>query len=77
VSSAETTVAPRTLAVFEPSSESIVVTAADEMASFVVGTAPANHQPIVASGGSMHTTAAALRSGQRRIAEIADRARTA
>lgn len=74
VGTAGTTVAPRTMAVFESSTNTIMVTA-DQTASFIVGTAPANHEPIVASRGSMHTNADALRSGQRRIAEIADQAR--
>lgn len=76
VETARTSVEPRTIAVFEPTSEPIVVTAAHEAASFVIGTAPGNHETIVASAGSMHTNAEALRSGQRRIAEIADQART-
>ncbi|MGH1493180.1 MAG: pirin family protein [Acidimicrobiales bacterium] len=75
VETAGTTVAPRTIAVFESSSEPITITAANDGASFIVGTAPANHQPIVASRGSMHTNAEALRSGQQRIAKIADQAR--
>ncbi len=70
-----TTVEPRTLAVFEASIDPIVVTSASEGAKFMVGTAAASTQPIVARGGSMHTTAEALQSGQRRIAELADQTR--
>ena len=69
-----TVVDPRTLAVFEPSSEPISIATPVTRAAFVVATAPANHEPIVARGGSMHTTTAGLQAGQRRIAEIADKA---
>jgi len=69
-----TSVASRTLAVFDTTGGSIII-GSEQGASFVVGTAPANREPIVASGGSMHTNAEALQSGQRRIAEIADEVR--
>jgi len=74
VETAGTAVASRTLAVFEPTGGSIAI-ASEEGAFVVVGTAPANSEPIVASGGSMHTNADALRSGQQRISEIADQVR--
>lgn len=75
ITSAGKTMEPRTIAVFDPSSDPIAVTTPAGPASFVIGTAPANDAPIVARGGSMHTTAAGLQSGQQRISEIADQAR--
>ena len=65
-----TEVPEKTLAVFVAGEEPLDVAAIDDDAQFVVGTAPKNHNPIVAQGGSMHTSSDAMRSGQQRIAKI-------
>ena len=61
---------PNHLVVFAQEPGPIAIEAPTGDAGFVVGTARQSPWPVVAARGSMHTSAAALAAGQRRIEEL-------